>query len=305
MRTLAPKVDRIASYTALVGESAIWDRREEALLWVDIMGRKVLRTRPTSGETESWDFPEMTGFVQPADDGTLLVGQHDTILKFDPADGSRRLFTRLEASVSGNRTNDACCDVQGRLWLGTMPLPETGLKPVGKLFRIDSDGSITLIESGLTIPNGIAFSPDGRTVYWADTPLTPFQVWRARYDPETGMPGEKELFVKLPEGGGRPDGATVDASGCYWLAAVRGSQLLRYTPEGKLDLTVRLPVARPTKIAFGGSDMKTMFVTSLSDGLAPEEKGPLDGSLLALDLGIQGLPPTEFATPGVEGFAPA
>lgn len=295
MQILTPKVERIGSYTALVGESAIWDRRKEALLWVDIVGRKVLRTRAPSGETESWDFPEMAGFVQPIDDGTLLVGQHDTILKFDPADGSQRVFARLEAIVSGNRTNDASCDAQGRLWLGTMPLPETGLKPVGKLFRIDGDGSITMIERGLTIPNGIAFSPDGLTVYWADTPLMPFQVWRARYDPETGTPGEKELFVELPEGGGRPDGATVDASGCYWLAAVRGSQLLRYTPEGTLDLAIRLPVARPTKIAFGGSDMKTIFVTSLSAGLASEERGPLDGSLLALNIGIQGLPPAEFA----------
>jgi len=297
MHVLTPRVEHVGSHTALLGESAIWDRRDGALLWVDIVGRRVLRTKLESGQTEAWAFPEMTGFVQPASDGTWLVGQHDHILKFDPASGERRLFAQLEPAVTGNRTNDAACDPQGRLWLGTMPLPETGISPVGKLYRIEGDGSVAVIERGLTIPNGIAFSPDGLTIYWADTRVTPHQVWKARYDPETGTPGEKEIFVHLPEGGGRPDGATVDAAGCYWVAAVRGSQLLRYAPDGRLDLKVKVPVSRPSKIAFGGPDLKTIFVTSISDGLAPEERArePLTGALLALEIGIQGLPAVEFA----------
>ncbi|MCA1404439.1 SMP-30/gluconolactonase/LRE family protein [Ensifer sp. IC3342] len=141
-------------------------------------------------------------------------------------------------------------------------------------------------------------SPDGRTAYWADTTLTPHQVWRARYDPHTGRPEEKETFVVFPEGGGRPDGAAVDAAGCYWVAAVRGSQLLRFTPEGKLDLVVPMPVSRPSKIAFGGSDLNTIFVTSISEGLTPEAHAaePLAGALLALDLGIEGLPAMHFRT---------
>jgi len=297
MRRLTPKVERISSYTALVGESAIWDPRRDALLWVDIVGRRVLRTKPATGQTESWGFPEMTGFVQPASDGTWLVGQHDDILKFEPASGDRSLFAQLEPAVSGNRTNDAACDREGRLWLGTMPLPETGLSPVGNLYRIEGTGDVKPMERGLTIPNGIAFSPDGRTMYWADTLVTPHQVWKARYDPEMGTPGEKEIFAYLPEDGGRPDGATVDAAGCYWIAAVRGSQLLRYTPDGKLDLAVKVPVPRPSKIAFGGPDLKTIFVTSISDGLSAEERArePLAGALLALEIGIQGLPAVEFA----------
>jgi len=297
MRVLTPKVERVGSHTALLGESAIWDRRDGALLWVDIAGRRVLRTKPDSGQTESWEFPEMTGFVQPAADGTWLVGQHDHVLKFDPASGGRSLFAQLEPAATGNRTNDAACDTQGRLWLGTMPLPETGFSPVGKLYRIEGNGGVAVVEQGLTIPNGIAFSPDGLTMYWADTRVTPHQVWKARYDTETGRPGAKEIFAYLPEGGGRPDGATVDAAGCYWVAAVRGSQLFRYTPNGKLDLAVNVPVSRPSKIAFGGQDLKTIFVTSISDGLAPEERArePLAGALLALEIGIQGLPAVEFA----------
>ncbi|MDK1377293.1 MULTISPECIES: SMP-30/gluconolactonase/LRE family protein [unclassified Sinorhizobium] len=298
MRVLRPRIERLGSYTARIGESAIWDEQEGALLWVDIAGCKVLRTRPGSGETESWDFPEMTGFVQPADDGTWLVGQHDGVLKFDPANGTASVFTELEPAGSGNRTNDAACDRQGRLWVGTMPLPQTGLTPVGNIHVVGSDGGTATIERGLTVPNGIAFSPDGHTVYWADTILTPHQVWRAHYDPDTGRPEGKETFVVFPEDGGRPDGAAVDAAGCYWVAAVRGSKLLRFTPEGKLDLAVPLPVARPSKVAFGGSDLKTLFVTSISEGLAPEAHAaePLAGALLALDLGIEGLPATRFRT---------
>ena len=296
MRVLSPKVERVGSFTAQVGESAIWD--DGALLWVDIPGRKVLRTRPESGSTESWDFPEMTGFVQPVDDGTWLVGQHDAILKFDPAGGGTSVFSRLEPASSGNRTNDTCCDRQGRLWVGTMPLPQTGLSPVGSLFFVAADGIADRIGTGLTIPNGLAFSPDGLTVYWADTLVTPHRIWCARYDAGTGRPQGRKTFATLPEG--RPDGATVDAAGCYWVAAVRGSRLLRFTPEGKLDLAVELPVSRPSKLAFGGSDLKTIFVTSISDGLAAGERAgePLAGALLALDLGIEGLPATRFATTG-------
>lgn len=300
MRVLTPAVERVDSYVAAIGESAIWDDRGGTLLWVDIAARKVLRTRVGDGRTEIWEFPEMTGFVQPSDDGTWLVGQHDAILKFDPAVGEASTFAQLEPAVSGNRTNDATCDRQGRLWVGTMPLPRTGLSPVGNLHLVESNGGTTVIERGLTIPNGIAFSPDGSTVYWADTLVTPHRVWRARYDPETGMPQGKETFAVLPEDGGRPDGATVDAAGCYWVAAVRGSQLLRFTPKGKLDLAVTLPVTRPTKIAFGGSDLKTIFVTSISEGLTLEAQAaePLAGALLVLDLGIEGLPATRFRSGG-------
>lgn len=293
MRVLTPGIERVGSFTAQLGESAIWDGN--ALLWTDIAGRKVLRTQPGSGETESRSFPEMTGFVQPADDGTWLVGQHDTILKFDPASGEESVFSRIEPAPSGNRTNDGCCDRQGRLWVGTMPLPQTGLSPVGGLFVVGGGGTADRIGRGLTVPNGIAFSPDGRTVYWADTPVEPHRVWRAPYDIGTGRPLGRETFALVPEG--RPDGATVDAAGCYWLAAVRGSRLLRFTPQGKLDLVVMLPVSRPSKVAFGGSGLTTIFVTTIREGLAPEEKAaePLAGALLALDLGIEGLPATRFA----------
>jgi sugar lactone lactonase YvrE len=296
LRTLSPKVERIGHISARLGEGAFWLADAQALLWVDILGRQVHRTDPASGRSESWDFPEQTAFVQPADDGSWLVGQERGILRLDPRSGQREDFAALEADDPTTRTNDAACDPAGRLLVGTMRLPEHGLEPVGALYRLAGRQAPQRLDRGLYIPNGIAFSPEGTTAYWADTFKTRRQVWRASYDPAGGEVSEKVPFVQLSEDLGRPDGAAVDAAGCYWVAAVWGWQLLRYTPAGALDLAVRLPVQRPTKLAFGGPSLSTIFVTSASDGLGAEElKGqPLAGHLLALDVGIEGLPGTPF-----------
>jgi sugar lactone lactonase YvrE len=173
------------------------------------------------------------------------------------------------------------------------PAPQGTLPdPVGNLYRIDGEGGKACLLSGLSIPNGLAFSPDGRTLYLADTPRR--TVWKAGYDPQTGTLGERSVFAELGEGQGRPDGAAVDAEGCYWVAAVWAGRLLRYTPRGELDLVVRLPVERPTKLAFGGRDHRTIYVTSASIHLADPESQPLAGRLIALDVGITGLPASPF-----------
>lgn len=303
MRSVTPHVERIGDVKAALGEGAVWSAAENALLWVDILGQKVFRTDASSGATEEWSFSEQTAFVQPAEDGTWLVGQQDGILRLDPSTGPRETFLDIEAHDPLTRTNDAACDPEGRLFVGTMRLPDAGLAPVGSLYQVAGDGSVTTIDTGLYIPNGLAFSPQGDAVYWADTWKDRRQVWRADYDLAGGHVGEKTPFVQLPEEMGRPDGAAVDADGCYWIAAVWGWQLLRYTPAGQLDLAVRLPVQRPTKLAFGGNDLKTIYVTSISDGLADDapKVQPLAGCLLALDLGIQGLPPTRFSFDNSKG----
>lgn len=297
MNVLTPKVECIGEAKATLGESAIWSAADNAVLWVDIPQRKVLRTGiGSSGRTEEWDFPEQAGFVQPANDGTWLVGQENSIVRLHPATGARELFLPLEADDPGTRTNDAGCDPAGRLFVGTMRLPEFAFEPVGSLYRIAGRKAAETLDSGLYIPNGIAFSPDGGTAYWADTYFKRRQVWRAPYDSVSGKIGPKEPFVRLAEEHGRPDGAAVDAEGCYWIAAARGWQLLRFTPRGEIDLAVRLPVQRPSKLAFGGADLSTIFVTTISDGLgedAPRTQ-PLAGRLLALDVGIKGLPTVQF-----------
>lgn len=300
MRVVTPSVERVGSVRAGLGESAIWHAPDNAVLWVDIGARRVLHTHVGTGMTQSWDFPEQTGFVQPAADGSWLVGQQTDVLRFDPTSAEQTSFVRLEAESLGNRTNDAACDRSGNLWVGTMNLPGgADPTPTGSLYRVDSTGVPSTIDTGLYVPNGIAFSPDGTRAYWADTYKTRRLVWQANYDAASGHLGEKSIFTQIGEADGRPDGATVDADGCYWVAAVWGWQLLRYTPSSDLDLVVRLPVQRPSKLAFGGPDLKTIFITTISDGLGPEAvtDQPLAGHLLSINLGIPGLPPSVFGQP--------
>lgn len=294
MKVLTPQVECVGETKALLGESVCWSAEGDALLWVDIADRKVLRTNAASGRTDQWEFPERTGFVQPCDDSSWLVGQENGILRFDPATGARGQFLALEADDPETRTNDAGCDPAGRLLVGTMRKAQ--FQPVGSLYRIEGKRPAEMLDTGLYIPNGIAFSPEGHTFYWADTYQTRRQVWRAGYDPATGAVKDKQPFVQLAEEQGRPDGAAVDAEGCYWVAAAWGWQLLRYTPSGELDLVVRLPVQRPSKLAFGGRDLGTIFVTSISEGLGDDAQRaqPLAGRLLALNLGIYGLPASRF-----------
>lgn len=293
-RTLTPAVEAIGGERALLGESVFYDPAADRLHWVDIPGQTLLSTDASTGKTERFPFPQQAGFVQPCGDGTLLVGQADSIRRFDPRTGAAEIFTDVEPDDPSTRTNDAVCDPRGRLIVGTMRQAPRGTTPdpVGNLYLIDENGGKRRLLSGLSIPNGLAFSPDGRTLYLADTPRR--IVWTAAYDPETGSLGERGVFVELREGQGRPDGAAVDAEGCYWVAAIGGWQLLRYTPRGALDLVVRLPVERPTKLAFGGADHRTLYVTSASIHLTDPESQPLAGRLIALDVGVEGLPASRF-----------
>jgi len=293
---LTPDVETIGEARAILGEGVIWQPETKTVLWVDIVGRRVIETDPATGAAKEWPFPEQTAFVQPAADGTWLVGQQGGVVRFDPASGRTTPFVDIEADDPTTRTNDAACDPSGRLVVGTVRLPEAGLAPVGSLYRVTGDGNVTVLDSGLYVPNGIAFSPDGRIAYWADTYKTRRQIWSADHDPDTGHLGPKRPFATIGEADGRPDGAVVDAAGCYWVAAVWGWQLLRFTPKGTVDLAVRLPVQRPTKLAFGGPDLTTIFVVSISDDYAvgPASSQPLAGRLLALNVGIAGLPPVRF-----------
>jgi sugar lactone lactonase YvrE len=293
-RVLTPSIERVGDTKALLGESVYYDPARNTLHWVDIPGQAVLSTDASTGKTEHFSFPQQTGFVQPCSDGTVLVGQADSIQRFDPRTGEAGAFIEMEPDDPSTRTNDAACDPNGRLIVGTMrPAPQGATPdPVGNLYLIDGKGAKTRLLSGLSILNGLALSPDGRTLYLADTPRR--IVWRADYDPETGHMAERRVFAELAGSLGRPDGAAVDAEGCYWVASVWGWQLLRYTPRGELDLVVRLPVERPTKLAFGGRDHRTIYVTSASIHLTDPESQPLAGRLIALDVGIAGLPANVF-----------
>jgi L-arabinonolactonase len=167
---------------------------------------------------------------------------------------------------------------------------------VGSLYRYDPDGSLTgPLESGLVVQNGLAWSPDGRRMYLSDSHPSVNRVWSFDYDRDSGLPGNRRLFVDMSKHGGRPDGAAVDADGCYWICANDAGTVLRFTPEGKLDRRLPVPTAKPTMCAFGGPKLDTLFVTSIRPR-DPEllKQQPLGGALFALWPGVQGLPEPEF-----------
>ena len=228
--------------------------------------------------------------------GGLVVATDDGFCAFAPDDGALTpLAPDPEPDLPRNRLNDSRCDRVGRFWAGSMHDPTSDKIAAGRLHRLDPDLGVSTVLRGLGVSNGLAFSPDGRTMYHADTWAE--TVWAYDYDPDEGAPTKKRVFAEFFDLAGRPDGAAVDESGCYWVALARGGQIARFSPRGVLDRLVPFPVSAPTMPAFGGSGLDTMYVTCLGRGSVPEDvaRPGLDGGLFAFDPGCAGLPEPTFA----------
>ena len=296
--TVAPRRDATASCVlparAELGECPLWSPREERLYWVDIDGREVHRFDPATGADESRAMPgRPTAVALTSEIGRLLVAVELRLGFLDWTTGSWSDWTTLEADNGGNRLNDGRCDPAGRFWVGSMFEPTGAGRSTGILHRVSGDGTVADLRSGIGVSNGLAFSPDGRTMYFADTPRR--TVWAFDFDPDDGHPSNERVFLDFSTLPGKPDGACVDSDGCYWTACVYGSAVARVTPDGRVDRLIELPVEKPSMPAFGGSDMTTVFVTSIRRGVAGDPKQPEAGSLFAFDAGVRGLPEPVFA----------
>jgi sugar lactone lactonase YvrE len=288
-------VDLLLDAGALLGESPRWHAAEARLYWVDIDAHRIHRTDPATGETETMQLDGPVGCVAPRAGGGLIAGLKDGCALIDHWGEPPRPFgPQMLAGIPEQRCNDACVDAAGRFWVGSVTSDKTN--PAATLYRLDSDGSLTVMLGGLLTSNGAAFSPDGRTFYHADTPTHALTAYAA--DPATGALGEGRLFHQFEMGTGRPDGGTVDAEGCYWSALWDGWRVVRLSPAGELLQTVELPVQRPSMIALGGADMKTAFVTSSGKSLTDEERRdqPHAGGLFTFRVDVPGL-----AQPGFGG----
>ena len=221
--------------------------------------------------------------------GGLLVALADRLAFFDPATAAIETVASLP---SGLRSNDGKCDRRGRFWIGTMHDAERD--PAGALYRLDGDRRLRTMLTGLVIPNALAWSPDDRVMYHADS----FHgtIWAYDFDADAGSLGRRRVFAKTKAGVG-PDGATVDRDGFLWNAEYGGGRLVRYAPDGRIDRTVELPVTQPTSCAFGGSRLDVLYVTSSRQRMSPDEieREPMAGGLFALDVGVSGLPEPRFA----------
>ncbi len=279
---------------ALLGESPRWSVPEQRLYWVDIEGRTIHRTDPATGTDEVMQLDQQVGCAAPRAGGGLVAALEDGCALIDAWGAAPRPFgPAVLADKPEQRFNDGCVDARGRLWVGSLTSDKA--HPAATLYRLDPDGSLTEVFGRLTTSNGAAFSPDGRTFYHADTPTHAVRAYDV--DPATGALGDGRNFHQFALGNGRPDGAAVDAEGCYWSALWDGWRVVRLSPAGELLQTIALPVQRPTMIAFGGADMQTAFVTSAGKNLSDEERKaqPHAGGVFAFRVDVPGLVQPMFA----------
>lgn len=287
-------IDVALDSRSILGEGPVWDVEDQCLWWVDIKGHLVHRHDPVSGINQQFDVGEPVGCLAVRRTGGLMLATQSGFHAFDPGTGEKTAIHDPEAHLEGNRFNDGTTDRQGRFWAGTMRDDGTPEKR-GTFYRMDADLSVTPMLDGFFTTNGSAFSPDGRVMYMSDSNADVQTVWAFDYDIDDGSIRNRRVFFDARRVDGRPDGGTVDAEGCYWMAAISGWQIVRITPEGDVDRTIELPIERPTKPMFGGSGLDTLFVTSLSLGLTPGRDQPHAGSLLAITgLGVTGIPEVRF-----------
>lgn len=286
-----PHIVEIAACCNILGEVPVWDVEEQSLYWIDIEGKRLQRWHQPSGTFADWRFAERIGSFALRKRGGLVCAFESGFAFFNPADGAVEWIAKPDEDP-GNRFNDGKCDRHGRFWAGSM---DDGLKRhSGSLFRLDPDLSVHRMETGVGISNALCWSPDDDVFYFADT--LDKTIYAYDYAPATGAISNKRRFADTLSDPGTPDGSTIDAEGYMWNAQWDGWRLTRYAPDGSVDRIVELPVQKPTSCMFGGPDLRTLFVTTAiwdlkGSALAAQ---PMAGSLLALDVGVAGLPETRF-----------
>jgi sugar lactone lactonase YvrE len=260
------------------------------LYWVDILHPAVYRFDPATGRNEGRETGKLVSAVIPAADGRLLVASQDGIEWLDFATGALTPFANPEDGIPDNRLNDAKAGPDGRIWIGSRSMQVDASKPSGALYRIGADGASERKEGGLVVANGLGWSPDGRTFYLVDT--IPGIIYAYDADPTTGALSARRTFARLPEAEGRLDGLAVDAEGGVWCAIWDGWRVCRWSPDGAPDLSIDLPVPRPSSIAFGGDDLRTMYITSARTRLPASTlaEAPLSGGLFACKTEFAGTP---------------
>jgi L-arabinonolactonase len=275
-----------------LGEGVLWDPRSRRVWWTDILGRKVWSLDPSTGAAASLDVPSRVCCFAPRARGGWLMAFAEGFALYDLASGDRRDLAAFEPELPSTRLNDGRTDRAGRFVAGGCD--EGGEQPISSVWRVDADGSATLLFGGVVCANTTCFSPDGRTMYFADSPRRVIEA--IGYDPATGRLGSRRVLGAV-EGPGVPDGACVDADGCLWVAIWGGDRVERWTPDGRLDRVVEVPVHRPSCCAFGGPGLDTLFITSARKDAGEEELSrlPSSGSLYVLRPGVRGLEDAPFA----------
>lgn len=282
----------------LVGESAVWHAIESALYWVDIDGKSVHRLHPSSGKYSRWNTATEPSAIAVDQDNNLVLSTRAGFVYLNTTTGDIDDIVAAPYDTSIVRFNDGRTDPAGRFWVGTMYEPRDQQK--AEMYVLDKGELRLAWAGGMTNSNGLSFSPDGKTMYHSDT--TSHRVDAYDYDVRTGTASNRRNLVTFPDDkkaadyGGRPDGAAVDSEGNYWSAMYEGGRIVKLSPTGELLQEVELPVRCPTSLAFGGPDLRTLYVTSASKGRSKEElaKYPHSGKVLAFAVDVPGIEMAEY-----------
>ena len=284
---------------AALGESPVWCPEEVILYWVDIDGKTIHRHDPATGTHGTRSIAGRPGSIAlTSTPGRLLIASEHRLLELDWDTGAVTPFVDLEPASTGNRLNDGCCDSSGRFVVGSMCADTNAGRTTGTLHRIHHGGQVETLRTHIGVTNGLAFDVTRNRMYFADTPTERVLVFD--YETSTGALSNQRLFFDYHKYPGKPDGACVDADGCYWSASVYGWALLRITPDGDVDCRIELPIQKPSMPCFGGANLDTLFVTTIGvGGTIPSEPGRdgfEPGATLAIEgLGVKGIVEPRFA----------
>ena len=288
-----------------VGESPVWDVRSQALYWVDIEGRLVRRWDAARETLQSWSVPERVGCIalsaRAHADGRgdeVIAAMETGVFAIGLLEGGEVRSERL-ASIDhpapGMRFNDGRCDPTGRFWIGSMVMDMSLAAKQGALYCLDENGLSAPKAEGMITPNGLAFSPDGRTAYLSDSHPSVQRIWAFDFDSASASFANAREFVDMTPLPGRPDGAAMDAEGHYWICGNDAGKVHRFDPAGRLVASLEVPVAKPAMCAFGGADLDVLYVTSILPATVAQDAPGLNGAVFALKPGVRGLPEPVFS----------
>lgn len=295
MDVTSSRAELVLDACANVGEGPTWDDERGQLIWVDIPNGLVHRFDPSADRDVFVDAGQPVGAAVPAASGGLVLAARDGFALLDEVSGDFTMIAEVEADDRQMRMNDGKCDSRGRFWAGTMELD--GRRPIGSLYRLDPNGSVVRVLTGISISNGMAWSPDDTTMYFIDSPTHGIDAFS--FEPTTGMLSKRRRLAGIPPEWGLPDGMTIDDRGFLWVAFWSGGAVRSFTPDGRPSDVIGLPVSLVTSCAFGGEGLEDLFITSARDGLSAQElkAQPHAGSLFRARPGVAGLAQPRFGGP--------
>jgi L-arabinonolactonase len=286
------KISQIDTHRCIIGEGPVWDVAEQALYFIDILGKKVLRFDPATGSTRQWDVPDVIGSMALRVGGGAVVALATGVHTLDFDSGECAMLATSSDLNDMVQLADGKVDRRGRFIVGSSDRAME--KARGKLYVLDVDAILREVDNSLIISNGPCWSPDDTVLYHSDSIRK--TVFAYDYDIDTGTAANRRAWASTEDLGGIPDGATIDTDGCMWMAICEGQKVVQFRPDGTLERVIEMPVKCPASVMFGGAALDQLYVTSLSPAFLGREEAPLDGCTFVIEgLGVTGLPEPRYA----------